>query len=444
MQRSVPIINDIMSTRVQVYIAGNSTPRLEYAADLVLGNILGLDYEIISSTPDPDRPLVNYSDDRSIGGIFIQPEKLLFETGIHSQDIWIAHMGDIPLFFQQPPEAGFFIDIFAFAFYMVTRYEEYLQVNRDEHGRYPAELSMAYKHNFLDRPVVDIWALRFGHTLGMLYPTLKINTGSYDSLLTVDVDQPFSYKGKGLIRNIGGLLLDIRRGKDISLRFRCMAGNMKDPFNTFDYINRQATEKQTNIIYFLSAGKRSKYDKNPDPLRKCYRRLIRSMTMKYKTGIHPSYYSNMHSAIVAREKSVLERAGQKLITSARNHYLLLKLPETYRSFIEAGIETDYTMGFVREPGFRAGIARPFLFYDLEREKTTGLRVVPFQYMDGTLQQYKRLTNEEAKKVIGKLINETREVGGLFVSLWHNTSLTETDEWKGWRRIFEFTLEEGMK
>ncbi|MBS0010681.1 MAG: hypothetical protein KFF49_04685, partial [Bacteroidales bacterium] len=94
-----------MNYDVQVYTRKRS-PRLDYALDLVLGNILGLTY-IFSDSPDENEPLINYSSDRSIGGIFIQPEGLLFEEGIRAQDIWVAHLDTIPLFFQQPPEAGF-------------------------------------------------------------------------------------------------------------------------------------------------------------------------------------------------------------------------------------------------------------------------------------------------------------------------------------------------
>ncbi|HCC72030.1 MAG TPA: hypothetical protein DEQ09_12905, partial [Bacteroidales bacterium] len=68
-----------MKFDVQVY-AKKRTTRLEYAVDLVLGNILGLSY-IITNLPDDSIPLINYSDDRSIGGVFIQPEGILFEKG---------------------------------------------------------------------------------------------------------------------------------------------------------------------------------------------------------------------------------------------------------------------------------------------------------------------------------------------------------------------------
>jgi hypothetical protein len=71
--------------------------------------------------------------------------------------------------------------------------------------------------------------------------------------------------------------------------------------------------------------------------------------------------------------------------------------------------------------------------------TTGLTIVPFQVMDGTLRQYLHLPPDKALDVIRTLVKATRKAGGLFVSVWHNTSLTEANGWEGWRRVFEETL-----
>jgi len=97
------------------------------------------------------------------------------------------------------------------------------------------------------------------------------------------------------------------------------------------------------------------------------------------------------------------------------------------------------MGYPDEPGFRAGIARPFFFYDVLSDQTTNLRLIPFMVMDVTLSQYKQLGPEESEDVINALIGKVRAVGGLFVSLWHNNSLQEAPEGDGWRRLFESML-----
>jgi hypothetical protein len=87
------------------------------------------------------------------------------------------------------------------------------------------------------------------------------------------------------------------------------------------------------------------------------------------------------------------------------------------------------LGFVTCSGFRAGIARPFRFFDLITNEETSLTLIPFQIMDGPL--LKNCTDmEKVLSTVEMYIRETKHVGGLFVSVCHNTSLTDKGEWKG--------------
>ena len=57
-------------------------------------------------------------------------------------------------------------------------------------------------------------------------------------------------------------------------------------------------------------------------------------------------------------------------------------------------------------------------------------------MDGTLLRYRNLSPNEATKKIATLMNEVATVGGTFVSLWHNESLCDQGEWKGWKQVYD--------
>ena len=50
-------------------------------------------------------------------------------------------------------------DIFGAAFYLISRYEEYLPHTKDNHHRYLAYQSLAYQQHFLELPLVNIWAV---------------------------------------------------------------------------------------------------------------------------------------------------------------------------------------------------------------------------------------------------------------------------------------------
>ena len=52
----------------------------------------------------------------------------------------------------------------------------------------------------------------------------------------------------------------------------------------------------------------------------------------------------------------------------------------------------------------------------------------------------KLNIEEAKNITSQIINEIKSVNGTFISLWHNETLSETGIWKGWRSVFEYTLQ----
>ena len=102
------------------------------------------------------------------------------------------------------------------------------------------------------------------------------------------------------------------------------------------------------------------------------------------------------------------------------------------------------VGFADQIGFRAGTCTPYYFYDLENEAKTDLLVIPFQVMDGTLLHYLKLSPEKAFAEIEKIMQEVKEVGGTFVSIWHNETVSDLGEWKGYREVFEKMNQLGFK
>ncbi len=124
------------------------------------------------------------------------------------------------------------------------------------------------------------------------------------------------------------------------------------------------------------------------------------------------------------------------MNKSRQHFIRLRFPRNYRRLLNAGILEDFTMGYPSHTGFRAGICTPYYFFDLKKEMATNLKIIPFQVMDVTLRDYLGLSPQEATKEIGRLMAEVKEVGGTFVSIWHNETVTDLDGWKGFRQVFE--------
>ncbi|MCX6327430.1 MAG: polysaccharide deacetylase family protein [Bacteroidia bacterium] len=430
-----------MDSRTVLIYSTENVPRLRYIAGVILGDILGLSWEVITDKRKLGKhSVINYSSENITGSFKISPDSLLFEKGIAGREIVVGEWKGLPVFFQTSSDSDLPFDIFAASFFLVSRYEEYLEFQPDEYGRFKASLSLAFKNGFLVIPIVDQWAKEMSKAFLKRFQNITFKRNEYKALLTIDTDQPFSYLGKSLLRSIGGLFRDIKNNSGNACdRYRIVAMGEKDPYEVFDYIIENIEKSNADAKFFFSVGDHSKYDKNPSWKNGEYRKLIHSIADKFKSGLHPSFYAACNSSLIYSEALRMKTILKNEIIFSRFHYIRLFIPQSYRDIHEAGILEDYSMGYPDEPGFRAGIARPYYFYDVSEDQQTNLKIIPFQVMDATLYKYKNLDPVASKEVILKLINETRKVGGLFVSIWHNTSLLDNSDWQEWREVFEFML-----
>jgi len=425
---------------VKIYTREDS-PRLRYIAGIILGDILGLQWDIITDKRKLGKhPVINYSSDNISGSFKITPDSILFEKGICQKQIVLTEWKSLPVIFQTTSDTDLSFDIFAASFFLVTRYEEYLDFIPDKYGRFSASSSLAGKNGFLDKPVIDLWAREFARVFLKRFPTLVFKRNEYHSLLTIDTDQPFAYQGKNIFGSIGGLFQDKYSGLvNMGDRYRIITKGEKDPYDVFDYIFENIEKNNLDTRFFFPVGNHSKFDINPSWKNEEYRNLIKRVSAKYQVGLHPSFIAGGDGSMISSEAARLQTIITRKIVLSRFHYLRLAMPNSYKNVLNAGISEDYSMGYPDEPGFRSGIARPYFFYNLSEDILTNLKIIPFQVMDGTLFDYKKLDPEKSKEVILKTITETRKVGGLFVSIWHNTSLLDNEEWKGWRDVFEFMI-----
>ena len=136
------------------------------------------------------------------------------------------------------------------------------------------------------------------------------------------------------------------------------------------------------------------------------------------------------------EKQRLEKMANKKIIKSRQHFLKFQLPDTYNALTNADILEDYSMGFPNTPGFRAGTSKPFHFYDLKNEKAQSLTIFPITFMEGNFMNEKKLQPGEIVNDIFKLIDEVKNVSGTFISIWHNHTVSNTDEFIDWRNIHD--------
>ncbi len=418
------------------------TPRLQYTLNYIFRNFLNTEYNITTNKDEfttSDLPKINYSPEKINGSINIKPSGLLYETGIKkSTPVYKKKDGKHYLF--HTFEEGFDLefDIFSAVFYMISRYEEYGYKFTFRHSD-----SIAFEYGFLTLPVVNIWVSELKNILNKKYK-LQLSLPEHKHLSTIDIDNAYAIKHKGLLRYmLATARSTVRRdAEDLKTRLKLLFSRTKDPYDTYDFIKDLHNRYNKKPIFFILLADYGKYDKNLNYKNKAYRNLIKDLDKFATVGIHPGYASNFDSTKLQTEISRLKKILGREITVSRQHFLMLDLPQTYRNLIKLGIKEDYTMGYSSFPGFRAGTSVPFNFYDLEAEAETSIKIYPFQVMDVALNKYLGLTPEEAIDFSLKIINHTKKYGGYFISAWHNESLGEFRQWKGWHTVFEQILKNG--
>jgi hypothetical protein len=383
-------------------------------------------------------PKLAYTNQRLSEGLHFHAVGLLEQRGIKEQHLSIGEHDGVTTLFKLQEKSALPYDAFAAIFFMLSRYEEYLPHMRDKYDRFTAKESLAYQHNFLHKAVVDRWALQIRAVLQREFPELAFKKRQYEYLSTIDIDNAYAFKEKGLLRTAGGLLrsvlkLDITR---LLLQLKVLTGKRKDPFDTYNYQLNIQKKYGLKPIYFILLGDYGFNDKNLHHENRHFQSLIKSIADYASVGIHPSFGSNDNSKKLGAEINRLQRIIKREVIRSRQHFLKLSLPETYRKLLEEDILEDYTMGFASELGFRAGTCTPYFFYDLDDELECKLKVFPFQVMESTLKYYLNYSIDRSIVELKRMIDEVKEVDGTFISLWHNESLSDEMEWKGWRKVFE--------
>jgi hypothetical protein len=419
--------------------------RFAYISKFLLETVLGIDFKHIShlSEFDPAQDqLLNYSNQRSsFNELYLAPHGLLSETDIRDLDIEVKNDQSLPYFFSSN-NSDWHFDIFSAAFYLLSRYEEYLPNQADTHGRFAAENSLAYRAGFLQQPLIDEWAFAFASELKKVFPTLVFRENHFQVACTIDIDQAFRTKGKSNARFIKSILGSLLKAdfKDLKNKIAVRRLQIEDPFDQYERLEKIHRKINWKAIYFiLFAEKNTAQDINLAITQADFLQRIKRLSHTADIGIHPSYQSNKNPEIMQSERFNLSQVIQKNINSSRQHYLKMQIPNTYYDLIKIGILHDYTMGYASQIGFRASTCRPFPFFDLQANEITFLTLHPFCLMDTTFHAYLKYTPEQTLAAAKKLLASVQAVNGVFCTLWHNESMSGYQEWKGWENIYEELL-----
>jgi len=441
-----------MSDRSTLSIyAKQRSPRLDYTLEVLFGRIAGIDFQLFTNPGlylHQAGPKLNYSTERLCPEeIFIPAGDLLYNREIIPQALTLGQFEDLPFSFPiDIAQQDYPFDLFSFCFFLLSRYEEYLPFDADELGRFPAEQSLAFEADFLHRPLVDEWGMHLRELLIAKNPDCSFQRSRYQFTATYDIDLSWAFLERSWARILGASLRSIIKGKweTLFLQWSVLLGQTTDPYDCFEDLDRIHNDLQLKPIYFFLLGKVRGLDRGIHPGRKRQQALVQDISKKYSSGLHPSFNSNLEFRGLGNEFDQFKEIIGVNPVRSRQHYLMLRMPDTYRKLLKLGIKEDYSMGYAKKTGFRASIARSYPWYDLEKEETTKLELYPFAFMDVSLKKHLSLSPEQALAHCTELIQSVKHVNGHLISIWHNSSFAEFETWTGWWETYQKIIKEAIK
>ena len=296
-------------------------------------------------------------------------------------------------------------DIIYNTFFFISRAEELINPQRDEHGRFLAKHSILGVNNRLMIPAVDEYARMLMKLLDLPLPTPSFS----QIYLTHDVDSIAHY------RHLRGAIGGILRGQWRKV-FASLRDIHNDPAFTFSWLISQDKQVEgAKCIHFVKDTEGKGYDYPQYNLNGKDFAIVKQLIENSgaKIGLHSSYYG-----ITPNSKFKI----QNLLH--RSHYLRCSI-DCMQALADMGVTDDFTMMFPDQVGFRLQTTRPVRWINPKTMTLTHLTLHPLTVMDCTLSNtnYMNLSEDEAYFECQRLFEKIHQNAGEVVLLWHNTNPT---------------------
>jgi len=414
----------------------NITPRLDYAFKHICTRILGVEIaftSVIEMFISHQGPKMSYGKHPMGNEFFVQSQGLITQQGFEDIEITVKPWDETFCFFSAGDQSVLPFDIFSAAFYMLSRYEEYLPHVKDVYGRFPSSESLAVKHNFIKQPVVDVWAYKFKEKLSSRFPDMVFKETKTIIHHLIEASRPFEFSQRGWVRNAIGYGSDISKLKlkRILQRTKVLLRLKSDPYDTFEYLIDIWKKNQVSFSFFFMMGNGFTFREEFNNRRKKIKSLIKYTADYVQVGLIFSFHSLKKYDQLKKEKESIEALTHRPVTHAFTDKFVIDLPNNYRDLVALEILKDFSMLYEDTIGFRAGTCTPFLFYDLDYEIKTPLIIHPLAGKIATLSYQ---NEEEVCEKIDSVIANVKRVNGTFSLFFSNKDFSHETRGALWQKI----------
>jgi hypothetical protein len=330
-------------------------------------------------------------------------------------------------------------DVLGLTYWMLARVEEIDAPGEyfGDHQRILGTASHAFRHRYLERPIVDEWMHVLRQLIGRQWPHIKVVNRQPRTLVSCDVDHPFEFilSTSEVVRRS---LEDIFRRNNWQSFFRrlfAVGDARKGIYNRdsfaqgVEYIMDVNEQFGNSVVFYfitLQTDIRDGFVNLAD--RRLGTMLQRIHSRGHEIGIHPGYLTyqspDRFRQSVKIFRDLIRDAGiHQPEFGGRQHYLRWETPQTAKLYAENGLAHDSTMGYADRAGFRCGTCWEYPMFDHQSQQELNVMQRPLVLMDDTVinKRYMGLGyTDQALEYMCRLRETCRRVSGDFTLLWHNT------------------------
>ena len=180
-------------------------------------------------------------------------------------------------------------------------------------------------------------------------------------------------------------------------------------------INSAKNSKFKLTVFFL-LGASKNFEESLNSQKEYFKLLIKNVSDYQEIGLIFSDEALKDLVVLNKEKEKIEAITNRALMHSMNTDYLVSLPHNYRNLIELEIATDYTMVYENVIGFRASTCSPFLFYDLDYEIVTPLKIHPIALVTKGLN---KIATSKKLDTIQKMMESVKKVNGTFSMIFYN-------------------------
>jgi hypothetical protein len=233
----------------------------------------------------------------------------------------------------------------------------------------------------------------------------------------------FARTGREAVRALRRGRVDtvVRTGGELLAGLRARIGG-RDPHQNLEEIVGLEGSLGSRSTFFMLVRHSHRWDgTHPARYQRLLPSLARAVAPAAEVGVHASTAATGAEGLREERERMAQLIGAP-VRGVRFHNL--RGGDALPDVAAAGFDYDSTLGFAEEPGFAAGIARPFRPYDRARDRPLDLVEVPLAVMDTTLlsPRYLGLSAALGRQRALTALEPLRRWGGAAALLWHNDNL----------------------